>query len=816
MKRLILNLILLLGTLSCFAQTFMITGKVIDGNNLKPFEFVDITIYDASGSNVITGGFSDIDGEFSIDVNKGSYVLKASFMGYKTYEKAFTTGSEQEIKLGRIVLREDTKRLEEVQVVGQKSGMTLEIDKKVFNVDQTIVADGASATELLENIPSVEVDSDGGVSLRNNSNVEIWINGKPSGLSGSDVGQVLEMIPAESIEKVELITNPSAKYSPEGTVGIINLVLKENRKGGYFGSVSLGANYREGNPYPGGNVGLNFNYSDSKWDVFLNVSARHNVRHNENYNKRTSWTAEGDTTHLNQYNHRKNMFSNVFARTGFTYHIDSINDFGISAMGAFGMNKSNNQIIYSHLNQALDTTQNRVRTTENGGYMGFYNASADYKHIFKRDKEEITANFSYYGGLGSNDNAYHNWNKTGETITENTDYQTSNNSYNSYSVQADYYNKFTKDSKLEVGVKAEYSEDKKLDCNFNENKEEILEERNDFKYSKQVYAAYATYGNKWSWFGMQLGLRAEETLTSANGIKRDYFDLFPSAYFSFQLPKDNELQLNYTRRIYRPGGWIVNNHVDRTDPTNIRKGNPYINPEYSNNLEFNYLKTWEYHTISLGAFYTYTEDVIQQIQKLSEGGVMETTFGNITYSQSAGLDLTVKNRLFNNYLDLTTTATAYYYQLGENTEYNIPKTETFSWNVRLNANVKIINNLSAQVTGYYNSPRLVAQGSVGHRYGMDLGIKASFLEKALNLSFSVRDVLNSRSKSMSETWGDNFHQENGNISSGRSYRLTLSYNFGNMGRKRPQKGGQGMEQGGGMGGMEGGMGDMGGDMMGGF
>ena len=136
--------------------------------------------------------------------------------------------------------------------------------------------------------------------------------------------------------------------------------------------------------------------------------------------------------------------------------------------------------------------------------------------------------------------------------------------------------------------------------------------------------------------------------------------------------------------------------------------------------------------------------------------------------------------------------------------------------MRLNANVKIINNLSAQVTGYYNSPRLVAQGSVGHRYGMDLGIKASFLEKALNLSFSVRDVLNSRSKSMSETWGDNFHQENGNISSGRSYRLTLSYNFGNMGRKRPPKGGQGMEQGGDMGGMEGGMGDMSGDMMGGF
>ena len=806
----------MLGAATCLAQSFNVTGKVIDGNNLKPFEYVDVTIYDASGSKIITGGFTDIEGEFNIDVNKGSYVLKVSFMGYKTVEKAFTTGTEQEVKMGRITLKEDAKRLEEVSVVGQKSGMTLEIDKKVFNVDQTIVAEGASASELLENIPSVEVDTEGNVSLRNNSSVEIWINGKPSGLSGSDKGQVLEMLPAESIEKVELITNPSAKYNPEGSVGIINLVLKENRKGGYFGSVSLGANYREGNPYPGGNLGLNFTYSDSKWDVFLNASARHNIRNNENYNLRTSWNEAGDTTHLNQYNHRQNMNTNGFLRTGFTYHIDSKNDFGISAMGAFGKNESNSQIYYHHLNQAMDTTQNRVRTTGNEGYMGFYNVSADYKHIFKKDAEEITANFSYFGGLGNNDNSYHNWSKTGDVITEKTDYQTSWNKSNNFSVQTDYYNKFTKDSKLEVGIKAEYktsdSEDRSFDANMNEDPAQY----NPFKYTEQIYAAYASYGNKWDWFGLQVGLRAEETLTSANDIKRNYFQLFPSAYLSFQLPKDNELQLNYTRRINRPRGWIINNHVDRTDPTNISYGNPYIDPEYSNNLEFNYLKTWEYHTISVGAFYSYTENVIQRVQKLNDNGVMENTWDNINQSQSAGIDLTVKNRLFNNYLDLTTTATAYYYQLGENKEYNIGKTETFSWNARINANVKIINNLSAQLTAYYNSPSLVAQGSVGHRYGMDVGLKASFLDKALNLSFTVRDVLNSRSKSTRETWGDNFHQENGNISSGRSYRLTLSYNFGNMGRKRPPKGGQGMEQSGDMNGMEGGMGDMGGDMMGGF
>ncbi len=810
MKRLIINLIILLGATTSFAQEYVVTGKIIDGNNLKPFEYVDVTIYDNSGSKIITGGFSDIDGEFNIEVGKGSYMLKASFMGYKDFEKRFTTSEEKEVKIGRIVLKEDSKRLDEVNVVGQKSGMTLEIDKKVFNVSQTIVAEGASASELLENIPSVEVDTEGNVSLRNNSSVEVWINGKPSGLSGADRGQVLEMIPAESIEKVELITNPSAKYNPEGSVGIINLVLKENRKGGYFGSVSLGANYREGNPYPGGNLGLNFTYSDPKWDVFLNASARHNVRHNENYNLRTSWTESGDTTHLNQYNQRKNMHSNAFLRAGFTYHIDEKNDFGISGMGVAGINKSNNQIFYHHLNQALDTTQYRIRTTGNEGIMSFYNAAVDYKHIFKKDKEEITANFNYFGSYRENKSDYHNWSKTADEIVEKKDYQTSVSGDNNFSVQADYYNKFTKDSKLEVGVKAEYKTNHSVDRSFDENNVEDMTQYNPFDYTEQIYAAYATYGNKWDWFGLQVGLRAEETLTSANDIKRDYFQLFPSAYLSFQLPKDNELQLNYTRRINRPRGWIVNNHVDRTDPTNISYGNPLIDPEYSNNVEFNYLKTWEMHTLSVGAFYSYTENVIQRVQKLNDNGVMESTWDNINQSQSAGIDLTVKNRLFNNYLDLTTTATAYYYQLGENKDYNIAKTQTFSWNARINANVKIINNLSAQLTGYYNSPRLVAQGSVGHRYGMDIGLKASFLEKALNLSFTVRDVLNSRSKNTSETWGDNFYQENGNISSGRSYRLSLSYNFGNMGKKRPPKGSMNNMSGeAGMGGMDG----MGGDMM---
>jgi hypothetical protein len=224
-------------------------------------------------------------------------------------------------------------------------------------------------------------------------------------------------------------------------------------------------------------------------------------------------------------------------------------------MGAFGMNKSNNQIIYSHLNQALDTIQNRVRTTENGGFMGFYNASADYKHIFKKEKEELTANLSYYGGLGSNDNAYHNWSKTGETITETTDYQTSNNSYNHYSAQADYYNKFTKDSKLEVGVKAEYSEDKKLDCNFNENKEEIYAEKKNYWYIKAFELDSSFINIEWAAWPVIEGSASFCSLFDL-GSEVDYFNPF---YLTPQLKKADSECLNSWGCRYAEQGIECNN-----------------------------------------------------------------------------------------------------------------------------------------------------------------------------------------------------------------------------------------------------------------
>ncbi|HPG55796.1 MAG TPA: outer membrane beta-barrel family protein [Candidatus Enterocola sp.] len=792
MKKIFTCAILFMCALSTFAQSGKIYGTIIDNSTKESMDYVNIALYKGSSNTPEIGGFSDESGQFNIQVPYGTYTLKASFLGYNSFEKkVIVTKDKPNVKIGNIILYEDAKMMKEIEVVGQKSGMSLEIDKKVFNVDQSIVSEGASASEILQNIPSVDIDTDGNVALRNSSSVEIWINGKPSGLSDTDKGQVLEMLPAETVEKVELLTNPSAKYNPEGSVGIINIVLKENRKGGYFGNVSTGVNYQEGSAYPGGNLGLNFTYSDNKWDVNFNASVRSRKRDRGSYNYRMSFE-DADTTYLNQTNTSTQDRVNGFLKAGATYHIDKKNEIGLSAYGMYSQNWNKGNIEYATLNKDKDTTHLRERNNESTGNMGFYNVAIDYRHQFEKDTHEISANLNYFGRQRNSNSSYLTKESGDINPLRTYELQTLNESNNSASVQVDYFNKFTKNSKFEAGLKGSLnfteSIDKTFDSIYIDNTLiEDITKYNPFYYSEQIYAAYATYGNKFDWFSFQLGIRAEETITKANEVQRSYFQAFPSVYLSFELPKDNEIQVNYTRRINRPRGRRINNYIDRSDPTNISFGNPLLMPEFANSVEINYLKNWERHTLSVGLFYRYTENVIQSVKRLTDLGIMENTYENITYSQNAGAEIVAKNRLFNNYLDLTTSLSAYYYQLGANEEWNVAETNSFSWNARINANVKIISNLSAQITAYYNSPHIVAQGTVGDNYAMDLGLRANFLNKTLSLSLSVRDVLDSRTHTQNITWGENFYQENANTTCGRSYRLTLTYNFGNMKAKKQKK-----------------------------
>ncbi len=794
-KNILLCLFLLFFTTISAQNQGKIFGKITD-SAAAPLEYVNVAVYAKNASAPVNGVLSNSKGEFVFtNMAYGAYTLKVSFVGYKTIERtAFITKEKTANNLGNIILREDSKIMDEVQVVGQKSGVSFEIDKKVFTVDQSIMAQGASATDVLQNIPSVTVDTEGNISLRNNSSVEIWINGKPSNLTDEDKGQVLEQLPAETIDKIEVMTNPSAKHSAEGSAGIINIVLKENRRKGYLASVNSSLSYTEEGKLSG-SLGGNLMSSGRKFDINANASLRSGNSVGGGYNNRATIDGTDTISHLNQTNESGNNKLSGFLKGEIIYHINKKNDIGIDAFGMLGKNNSYNDIDYSYLDSNRDTTKTRDRDTKSSNNRIYYNTSIDYKHFFEKDKNELSSSISYVKRSNESNNYYNtsDYAANNSFIDGSKTYQKQSSDKNTehFSWNTDYLNKFTSNIKLESGLSFNYdnslNKDRTYDSTFTS--EALIEDTtqyNEFTYIQQVYAAYATYGQKIKNFSFQLGLRGEETFTNAENHTKSYFYLFPTLFLSQTLPADNQVQLSYTRRINRPRGMQLDNFKNKTDASNISYGNPDLMPELANALEFNYLKNWEQgHTISASVYYRYTSNVIQSVRKM-ENEVMETTYENITSSQAAGVELIAKDKLFSNKLDLTTTLNGYYSKLAGNEEYDIASTEKISWNARINANIILGKNLSGQITGNYNSPQLISQGTQNESYRVDLGVKKSFFDQTFNVSLSVKDLLDSQ-RTKSITWGKNFYQESENTFSGRSYRLSLTYNFGNMKMKKNQK-----------------------------
>lgn len=771
-----------------------IKGKIIDAQTKEALEFVNVRMQKADGS--VQGGITDQEGLFYIDnLPLGNYSLIISYMGYKTIEKELSiTASNSNIDLRTILLSEDSQVIGEVEVVGQKSQMRFEIDKKVFNVDQDISSTGGTASDILSNIPSVEVDNEGEVSLRGNSSVTIWINGKASGLSADNRAQILEQMPAETIETIEVITNPSAKYSPEGTAGIINIVLKEDREPGYYGSAQVGAD-TEG----GYNASANINYSSSKLDAYANVGYRHRRRDGGGYTNRTNISETGNT-YLNQTSESENSGNNLFARIGLTYHATSKDHLTLNGFGMFGGRDNNNTINYHSNVPGSYITSQRMSNASNN--MNGGNVEMGYKHDFS-SKSNIDFTLSY-NNWGMNNSTHYTQDSQYKDGTETHSYQQQNNDIRNHNweAQLDYTNTFNEKHKLEAGYKGTFSKEdspvetfSRMDETAPWQEDENLFNR--FIYNKNVHAIYAVYSSKIDKLGIQLGLRGEYSQTRTKSLaygqgkgdvpffNDDYFSLFPSVFLSYALPKNNELQVNYTRRISRPWGGQLNSFTNISDSANISFGNPLLSPEFSNAFELNYIKTWEAHTLSFSGYYRSTNDVIQRIRFL-EDNIMKTTFENIAKTRAAGIELVGKNKLFD-FWDLTTTVNLYYSKLdgftylpeGASQPVIGEPEEDFSWNARMIANFMLPYSISLQVTGNYNSQRVVAQGRREPNYSLDAGIRKSFLDRKLSISLNARDILNSR-KWRTITSGAGFEQDSKNWRGGRRIGLTVTYSFGNM------------------------------------
>lgn len=787
----------------------IVRGTVKDKTSAQPMEYVTVRVYDNQRRTMVKGAVSDDKGAFRITgLSAGSYYVLLTYTGYDSLKKAFTVSSQKpEANLQTLQLSSSSHRLKGLKVVTQRAQMSLEVDKKVFNVDQTLTAAGSSVSELLETIPSVEVDNEGSISLRGNSNVTIWIDGKPSGLTADNQGQILEQMPAENIEKIEVITNPSAKYSPEGTTGIINIILKKDKRKGYYGSIQAGANTDDrGNV--GGSLSGNINYNSSKWDLYANIGLRNHVHSRTEHTYRDNLDADGNKiSYLNQdaVNTGRGLF--CMLRGGATYHLGDKDNFSLDLMGNIGKRGGSNSNIYTSNVPALYDTSWRVSEQDNRNTGG--SASLSYRHLFSKESTlDLLA-------------SYNRWNMEGNNLftqtydkkyLADTSMQRQESSVLSgfWTFQADYANKFSENMRMEAGYKGELQQEESPVSTFNGRRESELQENhqlyNDFFYGRDVHALYGTFSHKINSFSYQLGLRGEYTSVGTQSLSygqsrgtapvydTSYFNFFPSIFLSYALQQGHEFQLNYTRRISRPRGHRLNPFVNLEDTMNISFGNPYLLPEYSNSLEFNYLKKWNLHTLSFSLYHRNTDNMIQRI-RYRDNQVMKSTFVNVAHETNTGLELISKNTLFK-MLDLTTTFNFYYNEMDSFTYWPqnavLPVTAAaendFSWNVRMLASLALPKGFMLQLTGRYDAPRLVAQGERMANYSLDAGLRKSFFNKKLSMNLNVRDLFNTQSWH-TITSGDGFYQDY-ESHWGRHIRLMLTYQFGNtMARpetKRPQ------------------------------
>lgn len=804
-----------------------VIGRVVDSTTREAVDFANVSITQSGNDVPVGGAITDVDGRFRIEhVAYGEYTLVVQFVGYKEYRKTLTINGKT-LNIGTIPLSEDAQTLQEVEVVGQGSSMRFELDRKVFTVDQNISSAGASITDVLENIPSVEVDQEGTISLRNSEDVEIWINGKPAGLNSENRAQVLQQMTAESIKQIEVITNPSAKYSPEGTAGIINLVMKEDRKAGYYGSVNAGINYALAKPWttpPGANVGFNINFAKGVVDGYFNAGYRYRTSNGgtstERYNLLGTGQKDVDdiekdslVSHLWQDGQSNRRGGGLFMRGGLNFCLADHSTLGLSGFGMVE-DKKYLRMYDNTLNTYLltdcqtgDTLRQYSRLQDGGGWHPGGSATVDYTFKMRNHLLMLAGSYRYFSF--AQDRTY--------TQTEKADtaYQQQLNDSHTQTVElkADYEWKPTQQSRLEAGYQATLTWGESHGAAFNgQNQEqELYNYFTTFSNREQNHALYITYGSRfWDKLALQVGLRGEYfirhlasyykddsgTTQDAYEQKRNkqdtaYFQLFPSAYISYDFGHGHELQLNYTRRVNRPRGHQLNPRMDFSDSTNISYGNPELLPSYSSSLELNYLKTWERHTLSAGLFWRYKNGVVQNV-KYMDGTAMKNTFLNVANRQDLGIEVVGKNRLFKELLQLTTNVNFYWntisaahytnYLNGELVDIDLPAQNILAWSARINAQFMFTKTFSGQISARYRSPRVVAQGTTSHSYSIDLGLRKTFLNKQLALALNVRDLLDSRARK-GTTWGDGFWQYQERRWHSRSIGLTLTYNFGNNAKR---------------------------------
>lgn len=773
-----------------FAQQGQISGTIIDVATKEPVGYASAALLKHESLSYIKGLQTKDDGRLLFtEVEPGRYSIRVTYVGYETYLRTdIVVAAGQHVDLGDIPLEATGELLEEVVVVGSTPAMELGIDRRIFNVAQSTISVGGTATDLLANVPSLQVDVDGNVSLRGSSSVRILIDGRESAMAGSDVAQLLQALPANSIDKIEVITNPSSKYDAEGQSGIINIVLKKDIRQGLNGTVNASAG-----SYNNYQAGVTLNFRDYKFNAFGGYSF--NRRNMVGNGINNSTFSNGAIVNNESENTRLGRNHNI--RGGLDYFLGDRTTIGLSGTLSLRGNNRDEDINYQYFNNpSLDGTSERLsRQSEDD--LG-YDLALDFKHEFSRDGEELVANVQYghdtEEGINTFDQTFSDPLATLDRRINNTDEMGRN-----INLQLDYVRPFNDDSKIEAGYQTmiRRSEEGQFSKRFSVDEDTYEPDysiSNDFDMESIVHALYTNYQNKFTDnFGVQIGLRAEQAYLNTEYYsvnpavppadrmtpgRLDYFRVYPSVFLTQEFGDRNQLQLSYTRRVSRPRGWQVNPFIDVSDPLNIRQGNPDMMPEDIHSTELSYGKLWDNVTLTSSAYYRLMNDVIQPIIISVDDESSATTmqWNNISRNETAGFELISQVNITRS-IDVMANANLSYTRFHGSEEFDIAPNKGLNWDVNATANYRIIPNLSAQVRAEYRAPRIMAQGKGIATTVIDAGLRLDVLDRKGSIMFNARDLLDQRRFGGFTDTGQ-VHRYFESRWMRRTFTLSFSYRFG--------------------------------------
>lgn len=823
-----------------------IYGKVIDNSTGKGLEFATVrlmttkfdSISKAPKQNLVTGQITQSNGEFNLEQVPvfGKLTLIISAIGYQTYEQSIAFEKPVQGKmpvfekdLGNIRIKQDSVMLKEVVVDGSEPLVKMAIDKKVFNVEKNIVSEGGTAEDVLKTVPSLSVDMDGNVTMRNAS-PQIFIDGKLSPLT-------IDQIPADAIQSIEVITNPSAKYDASGGMGgIVNIVLKKDRRIGFNGSVRAGMDMR-------GRVNSNADLNIREGKINFFISGNLNQRRAISYSETTRNNLFGQTpTNLTQISNAIMDRQFMSGRTGFDWFINNRSTITITQSFMRGdFNPQDNlNIITDSLYSNSPVSYFTDRNSNTKRYFNNFGTSLLFKHLFPKEGRELTADFNYNGSRsGSTNNfstSYYDPNMS--FINSVSQRQVNKGSNDFLTAQADYVTPLSETQKLETGVRFQYRDFTTLNENSILNTTSdafviIPGLSNNYRFVDQVYAGYVTYTQSIGKFGYQVGLRAESsdytgTLISTNQKFRNQYpiSLFPSTFLEYRINEKNNIQLNYSRRVNRPSFFNLIPFIDYSDSLNLSRGNPGLRPEFTHSLELSYLKDLgKNNSILTSAYFKNSTDLITRYQLFEYNDVYDrmvlmNTYANANSSYAYGIEFTIKNNI-KKFVDITTNVNLFNSIInGNNITANL-ENEMFSWFAKMNLNFKLPKSFSVQLSGDYRSkaalqmggggwgghggmggwggPSSSAQGYTGERYGVDIAVKKDFWNRKASLTFNVADVFKTE-KNITHTESPLFVQDSWRIRDQRFFRFNFSYRFGKFDssifrRKNTRMNTEGMEMG---------------------